>query len=399
MSRRGGAPIVWQPQPGRAGAAPTEPPAAPAVQLSPVLPSPALPGPTTPAKPAPMVWQGPPGFGLEASSTDPRLPPGFGLTISITMPRGPSKASPRAVTSPAICKRLRKRKRQAAAPPQGREQQAEAQAATEPAAAEAAAKRRRKRKRRVQAAPELEREEEPEPAVQPDVPPTKRARREAAAVAAAAAAAEHARLHAAALSAARRVLPPGLDLAAAAAGRCSPPRQVAAAPFPRFDLGGGLEAALVDRPEQLAPALCALRRTLRHGVSALDLEWPQSRRRAALVQLASGSLCVLVRTCLLGFPPALRDFLGCARGCMARSAGYPKPGLAGTAEALLGLQVPKCKKVSTSNWAQAALTPQQLRYAALDALLSFHIYVVLAAAGVPSCGPARSGGAADWDAA
>lgn len=49
---------------------------------------------------------------------------------------------------------------------------------------------------------------------------------------------------------------------------------------------------------------------------AIDLEWrpdfrPGSNNPVALVQLAADGLCMLVRTCCIGFPAALRRFLRC----------------------------------------------------------------------------------------
>ena len=72
---------------------------------------------------------------------------------------------------------------------------------------------------------------------------------------------------------------------------------------------------LVERPAQLPGALAALRASL-HGPApwvAIDLEWrtdPHGRRsHVALLQLASGSVCLLVRTCRVPLSPQLQSFL------------------------------------------------------------------------------------------
>jgi hypothetical protein len=119
-----------------------------------------------------------------------------------------------------------------------------------------------------------------------------------------------------------------------------------------------VQVYLVEREEQAAPAMAALRRSMADSVVAIDLvrlpsaeapaptlacngahfrapsglitavcvptgqdmcllqEWRPDRgqgkvSRVALVQLASSSVCVLLRTCLLGWqlPPCVQAFL------------------------------------------------------------------------------------------
>lgn len=101
-------------------------------------------------------------------------------------------------------------------------------------------------------------------------------------------------------------------------------------------LQGGLEVVVVSQQVELEPALRRLRteaeaaatrgrglgftyqclppRTTTLPLIAIDLEWrpdfrPGSDNPVALVQLAAGRLCLLLRTCQLGFPIALRNFL------------------------------------------------------------------------------------------
>lgn len=119
-----------------------------------------------------------------------------------------------------------------------------------------------------------------------------------------------------------------VDLAAA----CRPGASLTQLSPSTYQLPGGLEVVLVSRREQLGPALARLRgeadahaatfvqltlppREVRTATVAIDLEWrpdfrPGENNAVALVQLAAGGLCVLVRTCLLGLPAELRSFMG-----------------------------------------------------------------------------------------
>lgn len=102
-----------------------------------------------------------------------------------------------------------------------------------------------------------------------------------------------------------------------------------------YELPGGLEVVVVSQREQLEPALARLHReaagrswwqvprgaliyrsrqaATTSPLVAIDLEWRPDFQRGednpvALVQLAAGALCVLVRTCVLGLPAELRAF-------------------------------------------------------------------------------------------
>jgi hypothetical protein len=74
---------------------------------------------------------------------------------------------------------------------------------------------------------------------------------------------------------------------------------------------------VVEDAEDLVPALEALRKSmpLRDPVIGVDLEWnaelePGQHSKVALIQLASSSMVVLIRTCILGdaVPQPVIDF-------------------------------------------------------------------------------------------
>jgi len=173
---------------------------------------------------------------------------------------------------------------------------------------------------------------------------------------------------------------------------------------------GGVAVHIVETHAALIPALGSLRSSMQDGVVAIDLEWrpdyrPGSNNRVALMQLASGSTCVLIRCCLLqySFPAALRHLFsdpsltfvsfswdssdemkmkstfGVGKDCFARfldlqqvanTLGYPSIGLAALTARVLGVDLPKSRSVSRSDWQRAKLTPAQVQYAALDALVT-----------------------------
>jgi hypothetical protein len=212
---------------------------------------------------------------------------------------------------------------------------------------------------------------------------------------------------------------PALDWAAALAPAAphAHPRGAGGAAL----LPGGLRALVVERLADLVPALLELRASLAAGdaVLGVDLEWrPDVRRgscnKVALLQLASARLAVLVRVCALGFrlPPPLAAFLadpaltfvgygwdggdegkavatfGAGRALFARlldlqavagELGYARAGgLGGLARRLLGVAPPKSRKVARSDWAaRGGLAPAQVRYAALDALVTGAAYRAL----------------------
>ncbi|KAI3430822.1 hypothetical protein D9Q98_009233 [Chlorella vulgaris] len=182
------------------------------------------------------------------------------------------------------------------------------------------------------------------------------------------------------------------------------------------NLPGGIRVHVVSTEDQLPDALSALRRSMQDSCLAIDLEWkPEGwagncASKIALMQLASGSVAVLVRICRLGFrlPPALRSLLSDPeltlvgfswdssdeakmkqtfgegrRNLFARyldlqqigtALGYHGLGLGALTHQVLGSRPPKCRKVTMSNWEQKRLTAKQVQYAALDAILTGNVY-------------------------
>lgn len=178
-----------------------------------------------------------------------------------------------------------------------------------------------------------------------------------------------------------------------------------------------IKTFIVESAATLGPALVALRESLQDSVVAVDLEWRPDYRTGsnnpvALMQLASATTVVLVQCLLLrmhktGLPPLLRSFLadpsltfiafswescdelkmqntfGVGRDCFARfidlrdvaeKLGYHGVGLATLTHRVLGVSMLKSRSVSQSNWACAQLSPAQVQYAALDALLTGGVF-------------------------
>ena len=74
----------------------------------------------------------------------------------------------------------------------------------------------------------------------------------------------------------------------------------------RVQLTAGVVALLVDRPLQLPDAIRTLRASMTDQILGLDLEWkpdryPGSNNPVALIQIASTTCCLLVRTGQLQF--------------------------------------------------------------------------------------------------
>jgi len=57
--------------------------------------------------------------------------------------------------------------------------------------------------------------------------------------------------------------------------------------------------------------------------------------------------------------------------------GYHGYGLGALTQQVLGFELPKSRKVTMSNWEAWALSPQQIQYAALDALTTGHVFRAL----------------------
>jgi ribonuclease D len=67
---------------------------------------------------------------------------------------------------------------------------------------------------------------------------------------------------------------------------------------------------------------------------------------------------------------------------LLRRLGFKQAvGLKAAVAVVLGQRLQKSKKATTSNWANAVLTPQQLQYAANDAHASLLVYLALSAKG------------------
>lgn len=183
-----------------------------------------------------------------------------------------------------------------------------------------------------------------------------------------------------------------------------------------YHLPGGLRVHVVAAEGQLPAALAALRRSMQDSCVAIDLEWKPEGwagggpTRVALMQLASATVAVLVRVCRLGFrmPPSLRAFLSDPdltfigfswdssdevkmrqtfgegrRELFPRfldlqqvgaSLGYHGFGLAALTKRVLGFALPKCRKVTMSNWEARQLSARQVQYGALDAVVTGHIF-------------------------
>jgi hypothetical protein len=170
---------------------------------------------------------------------------------------------------------------------------------------------------------------------------------------------------------------------------------------------------LVENAAYVAPAMQALRASMTDSLISIDLEWrPEFNGNftpVALLQLASSRMAVLIRTCRMGFQlhPAVKSFLqdpgvsllGCGWGGadeqkmqrtfslsekqlggvldiqqIARGMGYTQLGLANLCRAVLGVSLPKSKRVSMSNWETRALSRIQVQYAALDVFLAGQVF-------------------------
>lgn len=182
----------------------------------------------------------------------------------------------------------------------------------------------------------------------------------------------------------------------------------------RVALGHGLTALVLDQPSATAAAVAELRASMADAILGIDLEWrpdrhPGANNRVALVQIASGTTALLVRTCCMGYsmPSEVRSLLsandivlvgfswansdelklkhtfGFGRSAMACffdlqdvavALGYLRCGLAALTEHVLGTRLPKAKSISTGNWEARDLSRAQVRYAAMDALVAGQVF-------------------------
>jgi hypothetical protein len=175
-----------------------------------------------------------------------------------------------------------------------------------------------------------------------------------------------------------------------------------------------MQVLVVENPVFLPVALQKLRSSMSDPVVAIDLEWRPTFTGGrfspvALVQLASSRVAVLVRVCRMGhaLPLVLKEFLmdpgvvllGCGWAgsdeekmqgtfsmgwrdfggfldiqAVARGLGYSHVGLEKLARSVLGLDVPKSRSVSMSNWETRSLSRAQVSYAAMDVLVVGQVF-------------------------
>ncbi|KAK9819950.1 hypothetical protein WJX72_004294 [[Myrmecia] bisecta] len=196
-------------------------------------------------------------------------------------------------------------------------------------------------------------------------------------------------------------------------GRFALPRAKPSTPgLCQLPLPCGLSVMTVDSKGQLPEALQVLRGSMQDCVVGIDLEWcPDFVKGAcsqvALLQLASATCCLLVRTSHVGMPPELLAFLRDPTICLlgfgwggndekkmqhsfgigkatfgyfldlktvSEALGYYQYGVNTLASQLLSLRSPMGKQVTMSNWEAKWLSRRQVCYAALDAFLPGHIF-------------------------
>jgi 3'-5' exonuclease len=187
------------------------------------------------------------------------------------------------------------------------------------------------------------------------------------------------------------------------------PALLVAPGYERHLLPGGLTVLVVEDAAALPAALRVLSDSMLDPFVAIDLEWrPETGRRftpVAMLQLATARTALLVRTCRTGFrlPPPLRAFLarpdvtlvgfswsgsdepkmqatfGVGRAdfgrfldlqSVAAGLGYHGIGLGRLAGAVLRTPLHKHRSVTMSNWEAARLSRGQVKYAALDVLIT-----------------------------
>ena len=180
----------------------------------------------------------------------------------------------------------------------------------------------------------------------------------------------------------------------------------------RFEdyLGQG-DVRVVDDPAEMSEALAWLGASMRDCLLGFDVEWRAEfrkgqRNKVALLQIASFSRVLLLRTSHAGLPDACRGFLSRPGVCLVgfdfrcdakklqesfgfdlhavrhidlkvfgEALGYRQLGLSRLVLVTFARELPKSKKVSMSNWEQPGpLSPAQIKYAAMDAWVCGHIF-------------------------
>lgn len=176
----------------------------------------------------------------------------------------------------------------------------------------------------------------------------------------------------------------------------------------------GIEIIMAKTQVSMDAALEKLQKSMQDGIIGVDLEWrPDDGKnkdsKVALIQLASATVCVLIRCKFFNgkLPSSLTSFFanstfifvafswdsndeqkmkrsfGVGKECfsnfidlryLAEELGYHGCGLATLTKHVLGVRLQKNRAVSQSNWAHPTLTPAQIQYAALDALLTGGVF-------------------------
>ncbi|GLI63902.1 hypothetical protein VaNZ11_007024 [Volvox africanus] len=187
--------------------------------------------------------------------------------------------------------------------------------------------------------------------------------------------------------------------------------------YEKMLLPQGLVTYVVENEQHIGDALRNLKAGMQDRVVAIDLEWrPETVSGrvspVALLQVSSGSVCLVVRTSCMGYllPSELRSFLedpghvvlgfgwdsadeskmrgtfGLGRADFRRfldlqevaaSLGYHGFGLSRLSQKVLGIVLPKSKSISRSNWAAPQLSNHQLKYASLDVLVAGQLFRAL----------------------
>eukprot|EP01023_Acetabularia_acetabulum_P065732 TRINITY_DN8740_c0_g3_i1.p1 TRINITY_DN8740_c0_g3~~TRINITY_DN8740_c0_g3_i1.p1 ORF type:complete len:351 (+),score=27.94 TRINITY_DN8740_c0_g3_i1:832-1884(+) len=176
---------------------------------------------------------------------------------------------------------------------------------------------------------------------------------------------------------------------------------------------GGLKIIQAQTEEQVIKALLVLRDSMQDRVVGIDLEWVPYQgldRRVSLIQLASSSVCVLIRSSRMDYhlPQALKEFLQDPKVTLvgfdwdnaderkfkwsfnmsrqefghfvdlkdvSEGLGYAGYGLSGVCHRVMGIM--PLKNEQLSNWEAKQLTSEQIHYAAIDAFLTGQIFRVL----------------------
>ncbi|KAG2491215.1 hypothetical protein HYH03_010425 [Edaphochlamys debaryana] len=187
--------------------------------------------------------------------------------------------------------------------------------------------------------------------------------------------------------------------------------------YEKVTLPQGLVSYVVSNPQHAAEAVQALRASMQDRLIAIDLEWrpetaPGRSSPVALLQLSTATICLLLRTCSMGYslPQPVVDFLadpslvvlgfgwdGADEGKMkdtfgegksrfrrfldlqevASELGYHNFSLSRLTEQVMGVPMMKSRTISRSNWAAPQLTSHQLKYASMDVLAAGQLFRAL----------------------